>query len=102
MNETLKTINGRVSLRGYDKRDISKEDLDAILEAAMRAPTAGNQMLYSIIVIKDEETKKILSKTCDNQAFIATAPVLLLFLADHQRWFDYYEQNGVGEHYAEV
>ena len=30
MNETLKTINGRVSLRGYDKRDISKEDLDAI------------------------------------------------------------------------
>ena len=98
MNETLKTINGRVSLRGYDKRDISKEDLDAILEAAMRAPTAGNQMLYSIIVIKDEETKKILSKTCDNQAFIATAPVLLLFLADHQRWFDYYEQNGVGEY----
>ena len=54
MNETLKTINGRVSLRGYDKRDISKEDLDAILNAAMRAPTAGNQMLYSVIVIKDE------------------------------------------------
>ena len=52
MNETLKTINGRVSLRGYDKRDISKEDLDAILNAAMRAPTAGNQMLYSVIVIK--------------------------------------------------
>ncbi len=97
MNDTLKTINGRVSLRGYDKRDISKEDLDAILEAAMRAPTAGNQMLYSIIVVKDEETKKILSKTCDHQAFIATAPVILLFLADHQRWFDYYSQMGVGE-----
>ena len=101
MNDTLKTINNRVSLRGYDKKDISKEDLDAILEAAMRAPTAGNQMLYSIIVVKDEKTKKILSKTCDNQAFIATAPVILLFLADHQRWFDYYELNGVGEYCEE-
>lgn len=98
MNEVLKTINNRSSLRGYDKRDISSEDLDAILEAAMRAPTAGNQMLYSIIVIRDEKTKKILSETCDHQAFIATAPVLLLFLADHQRWFDYYEQNEVGEY----
>ena len=56
MNDTLKTINNRVSLRGYDKKDISKEDLDAILEAAMRAPTAGNQMLYSIIVVKDGKT----------------------------------------------
>ena len=98
MNDVLETIYNRASLRVYDKREISQEDLDAILEAAMRAPTAGNQMLYSILVIRNEETKKILSKTCDNQAFIATAPVILVFLADHQRWFDYYEQNGVGDY----
>lgn len=95
MNDVLKTMYERVSLRGYDDRPITQEDLDAILKAAMRAPTAGNQMLYSILVIRNEETKKILSKTCDNQAFIATAPLILVFLADHQRWFDYYEQNDV-------
>lgn len=98
MNQVLQTINDRVSLRIYDKRDIAKEDLDAILEAAMRAPTAGNQMLYSVLVIRDEEKKKILSQTCDHQAFIATAPVVLVFLADHQKWFDYFEQHGVGDY----
>ena len=32
---------------------------------------------------------------CDNQPFIARAPLVLLFLADYQRWFDYYMLSGV-------
>ena len=49
-NPVLDTIKNRVSLRTYDNRPVTEEELQAILEAAMRAPTAGNQMLYSIIV----------------------------------------------------
>ena len=94
-NPTLCLLNQRASLRVYDKRDISQETLDVILQAMMRAPTAGNQMLYSVIVVRDEQTKQKLAQSCDHQAFIATAPVLLIFLADHQRWFDYYQQNDV-------
>ena len=97
-NPTLELMNNRVSLRVYDDRPIPQEVLDTILHAMMRAPTAGNQMLYSVIVVRDENTKKILSQTCDHQAFIATAPVILVFLADHQRWFDYYRLEGVGEY----
>jgi len=54
----------------------------------MRAPTAGNMMLYSIIEVSDPEMKATLAKTCDNQPFIAKAPWVLLFLADWQRWHD--------------
>ena len=97
-NSVLQTIENRVSLRVYDDREISREILDKILHAAMRAPTAGNQMLYSIIVVKDPKTKELISQSCDNQAFIKTAPVLLLFVADHQKWFDYYRMNHVGEY----
>ena len=97
-NPTLQVLNNRVSLRVYDQREISQETLDVILEAMMRAPTAGNQMLYSVIVVRDQKTKEILAQTCDHQAFIATAPVILIFLADHQRWFDYYRLNGVAEY----
>lgn len=93
--ETLELLRNRMSLRKYADKPISKEHLDIILEGAMRAPTAGNMMLYSIIVVKDEEKKKILSRTCDNQPFIATAPVVLIFFADMQRWFDYYDYCGV-------
>jgi FMN reductase (NADPH)/FMN reductase [NAD(P)H] len=46
-------------------------------------------MLYSIVEIDDPELKEKLAKSCDNQPFIARAPLVLLFLADYQRWFDY-------------
>ncbi|WP_373897334.1 nitroreductase family protein [Haloimpatiens sp. FM7315] len=98
MNEVLNVIKNRTSLRNYDNRDISVEDLNTIIESAMRAPTAGNMMFYSIIVIKDKDKKLALSKTCDNQAFIAKAPVLLLFVADMQRQYDYYKVSGVKEY----
>ena len=98
MNETLKLLNDRTSLRKYALNPISKEDLQSILEGAMRAPTAGNMMTYSIIVIEDIEKKEILSRSCDNQPFIATAPLVLIFVADYQKWFEYYKVNGVKEY----
>ena len=91
MNQTLDLINNRISLRRYADRPVTDIDLNTIIEGAMRAPTAGNMMNYSIIVVKDEEKKKRLSETCDNQPFIAKAPVVLIFLADIQRLYDYFD-----------
>ena len=48
-------------------------------------------MLYSIIEIEDQALKDRLAKTCDNQPFIAKAPLVLVFLADYQRWQDYFQ-----------
>ncbi len=98
MNETIRLIRERASLRKFQERDISQEDRDLIIEAALRAPTAGNLMLYSIIIVDDQEKKDILSKTCDNQPFIARAPLLMVFLADYQRWYDYFIASGVEEY----
>ena len=97
MNDTLRTIGQRKSLRRYKDTPISEEHLDILLKSAMRAPTAGNMMLYSILVIRDQKTKDILSQTCDHQPFIAKAPLVLVFLADMQRWFDYYRISQVEE-----
>ena len=91
MNEVIKTINKRASLRKYKEKEISKEGLDIIINSAIKAPTAGNMMMYSILKITDEKMKEILSKTCDNQPFIKKAPVILIFLADMQKWYDYYK-----------
>jgi FMN reductase (NADPH) len=95
MNETLKVIDNRRSLRGYDSRDISPEHKRWILHSAFRAPTAGNMMQYSIIEVANQEMKDKLVKTCDNQPFIAKAPLVLLFLADLQRWYDLFEYSNV-------
>ena len=95
MNETLKVIDDRRSLRGYDSREISPEHKRWIIHSAFRAPTAGNMMQYSIIEVADQEMKDKLVKTCDNQPFIAKAPLVLLFLADLQRWYDLFEYSNV-------
>ena len=90
MNDKLRVLDDRQSLRGYDPRPIAKEHKEQILYHTLRAPTAGNMMHYSIIEVADQEMKDRLVETCDNQPFIAKAPLVLLFLADLQRWYDYF------------
>lgn len=88
MNEVLKQIKNRKSVRVYEDRKIPDEVKQEILNAAFQAPSAGCMMLYSIIDITDEELKEKLSMTCDNQPFIAKAPMVFVFIADYQRWYD--------------
>lgn len=95
-------LKNRVSMRRYEERSLSEEDVQWIIEGARRAPTAGNMMLYSILLVTDQEKKLILSKTCDNQPFIAKAPMVMVFVADYQRWFDYYEASGVKDYYQKT
>lgn len=91
MNPTLTLIHNRRSIRNYADTPITREEKDAILAAAMRAPTAGNMMLYSIIEVEDQALKEKLAVSCDHQPFIAKAPFVLVFVADYQRWMDFYQ-----------
>ena len=90
MNETLRLLDERMSLRRYAPRPIAEDDVDAILRSALRAPTAMNMMLYTIVQVDAREKKERLAETCGHR-FIADAPLVWLFLADMQRWVDYYE-----------
>jgi FMN reductase (NADPH)/FMN reductase [NAD(P)H] len=94
MNPTIDLIMHRRSTRKYDSTPLTQEEKDTILHAAMRAPTAGAMMLYTIIQVEDQSIKDRLAETCDHQLFIADAPYVLLFLADYQRWWDLYEAAG--------
>jgi FMN reductase (NADPH)/FMN reductase [NAD(P)H] len=85
----------RKSMRAYEKKDIEAEVKAEILKATLRAPTAGNMMLYSIVEVTDQKIKDKLAVTCDDQPFIASAPLVWLFLADYQRWFDYFVASDV-------
>ena len=92
--DTLSLIHQRKSLRAYADRPVSGEVREKVLQAALRAPTAGALMLYSIIEIELPELKEALSHTCDEQPFIAKAPWLVLFAADYQRLYDAWRQSG--------
>lgn len=98
MNSTLELIAGRKSCRNFSEKGVTQAVKEQIVEAALRAPTAGNMMLYTIIEISDQQIKERLVKTCDNQPFIARAPLVLLFAADFQRWYDYYQLSRVSDY----
>ena len=93
MNETIRLLNERKSVRVYAPGPLAPEVKSAILNAALQAPTAGNMTLYTILDITDQALKERLSETCDHQPFIATAPLVLIFCADYHRWFTLFEQD---------
>jgi nitroreductase len=95
MNDTLKALTARKSMRAFEPREIPEEAKAAILNAAFEAPTAGNQMLYTILDITDPVLKATLADLCDHQPFIATAPFVMIFLADQRRWLDTYRAAGI-------
>ncbi|HAK46852.1 MAG TPA: nitroreductase [Spirochaeta sp.] len=94
MNRTLEILMKRRSVRAYMDKPIASADKQRLFNCAMRAATAGNMMLYSMIEVSDQSLKDKLAVSCDNQPFIAKAPLVVLFLADYQRMFDYYQAFG--------
>ena len=94
MNDVLHQLRDRKSVRAYLEKPIAPDDKRAILEAACAAPTAGNQQLYTILDITDQKLKDTLAETCDHQPFIAQAPLVLIFCADCQKWYDAFDAGG--------
>lgn len=93
-NQTLNELSARKSVRVFEDRPIPPQVKRAILEAAAQAPTAGCQQLYTILDVTDQALKDKLAVTCDNQPFIAAAPLVLIFCADCKYWVDAYKEAG--------
>ena len=94
MHETLQLLNNRRSVRSFEDRIIEPEALFQLKEATLRAPTAGNMALYSIVEVHDSSKKEKLAKICDEQSMIERAPLVWVFLADMQKWVNYFHESG--------
>lgn len=63
MNETLRIIKSRRSTRNFLPEQIEKEDLDAILEAGIYAPSAVNQQPWHFTVVQNKNLLDRLSSS---------------------------------------
>jgi nitroreductase len=52
MNETLKNIQERRSIRSFAKEEISDEQISVLIQSANQAPSAHNQQAWRFIVLK--------------------------------------------------
>ncbi len=93
-NSTIDVLMKRRSTRAFTDRAIPSDIVEVIKKATLRAPTAGNQVFYSVIEVEDKERREKLAVLCDNQPMIAKAPLVWLFVADVDKWNTFYTENG--------
>ena len=85
MNETIKSIIGRRSIRRYKPEQIKKSELDAILTAGTFAPTAMNRQSPLIVAVTDPDTVRLLSQMNaavlggDSDPFYGAPAVVVVF-----------------------
>lgn len=90
MNEVIKVIKERRSVKSYKPDAIPTELIDAILEAGTYAPTGRNMQCPIIIAVTDKETRDKLARLnaramgTDGDPFYG-APAVLVVLADKTR-----------------
>ena len=74
----MDTLFHRVSIRKYQKKPVEKEKIDAILRAAMQAPSAGNQQPWEFYVIRDQTKLEALSKVHPYAGMVKDAPLAIV------------------------
>jgi len=82
----MELLNRHVSIRKFKTKRIQPSVLESILFSGTKASTTGNMQLYSVVVSETEEEKKDLIPLHFNQPVALSAPVLLTFMADFNRF----------------
>ena len=79
-------IETRKSVRKYSDKEISNDVLKQILEAGRLAPSWMNSQPWKFIVVKNQETKNLLSKLSSNQPHVRYADTVIVCVADNNAW----------------
>ena len=82
----MECIKNRRTIRKYTTQDVPSELLNSLLEEAFRASTMGNMQLYSVIVTRDMAMKEKLAVPHFHQPMVTSAPVIVTFCADFNRF----------------
>jgi len=80
--EIPEIILKRKSIRAFAPKGLTDEEIQILIEAAVHAPSAGNMQPWGFVAVRDREVKEELVEASHGQAFIATAPVVIVVCAD--------------------
>ncbi len=76
-NECIRMLKTRQSIRRFTNKDIAEEVINGIIEAALRAPSAGNRQPWRIVVARDHDRIQRLAAAAGAQSAVLTCKVLL-------------------------
>ena len=74
----MNSIFSRVSVRKYLNKQVEKEKTEAILRAAMQAPSAANQQPWEFYVVTNREKLRALARTSPYAGMTKDAPAAIV------------------------
>ena len=78
--ETWDTIRARRNVRRYTDQPVARADLERILDAGRRAPSAGNWQPWNFVVITDRPQLAELAKVWQGARHIAQSAATIAFV----------------------
>lgn len=93
--ETLQAIKTRRSIRKFLDKPISREIVRELLEAAMFAPSAGNEQPWQFIVLDDRKFLDEVPRICATASMCRQAPLAILVCSDSslEKYPDFWVQD---------
>lgn len=85
------------STRKFENRDVADEKIRAVIDAGRHAPSWENAQPWHFIVVRNNETKEMLSKLAMNQKHVARAPVIVVCCGDVDAWKHDRQRNALVE-----
>ena len=86
--ETWDSIRSRRNVRQYEDRPIDRVDLERILEAGRRAPSAGNWQPWHFVVVTERERLVELAQVWRGAMHVGSSAATIAFIAEEQHDVD--------------
>lgn len=80
--ELDKAIEQRFSVKSFTKKSVDFGIVSKILEAAIKAPSAGNLQDWRFVVVTDDSKKLELGKASRDQVWVGQASVVIVVCSD--------------------
>lgn len=91
---TIEDIMTRTSVRAYSDKEVSEEQMDTLLKAAMAAPTAGNKQPWRFVVVSDRAILDSIAANFNSMTMAKEASKAVIMCGDVTATFD-----GEGQEY---
>jgi len=85
MNQVINLLKNHRSIRKFKPDPVSDEKVYAIIESAGWASTSNFIQAYTVIRVKNKETRKQIAELAGPQSWVETSPLFLVFCADLKR-----------------
>jgi nitroreductase len=95
MIDFWQVLEERRSVRAFDTAvGVAPETVEAILTAAILAPSAGNRQPWHFYVVRNDAARQALAAAANGQEFVGQAPVVIVVCADAEQSATRYGDRG--------